>query len=171
MNPTIELRTMKILKSIINNIFFKNLGLAALILILLITCVLWWLSSYTLHGEAVIVPDVKGLQMESAIPFLKKAQLRYEVVDSMHVKNAQPGSIVDLIPRPGSKVKLNRIIFITINSSSTETFSMPEVKDLSQRQALAILKAAGFENINIELIPSLHKDLVMGIEFKGREIK
>ncbi len=162
---------MNIFKSVINNIFVKNIFLATVIVAVLIFCTLWWLDAHTHHGEAVKVPDVKGLQIAEAIPFLEKAQLRYEIVDSIHVKNAKPGSIVEVIPPVGSIVKTNRIVFITINSFSIETLIAPDVKDLSQRQALVMLKTMGFENVVVKYVPSSYKDLVIGLEYNGREVR
>ncbi len=161
---------MKIFKKIFQNIFVINFGLAILILAILTGGVLWWLNIYTHHGEAVVVPDVKGLQEKDAAPFFQRVELRYEIVDSMYVKNAKPGSIIEVTPPAGSKVKADRIIFIKINSFLVETFILPELKDLSQRQALAMLKVAGFENVRVKQVPSPYKDLVLGIEYNGREI-
>lgn len=162
---------MKIIKSIISNVYVKNLGLAAIILIVIVLLTLWALNVYTHHGEAVVVPDVKHLQVSEAATFFEKANLRYKVVDSTFVKNAKPGSIVEITPAAGSKVKANRIIFLVANSFSVETFAIPDVKDLSQRQAEALLKASGFENITIQRVNSPYKDLVVGLEYKGKEVK
>lgn len=160
---------MKVIKSIINNVFVKNLVSAAVIFVAIVMLILWLLDVYTHHGEAVTVPDVKHLQVNEAAPFFERANLRYKVVDSTHVKNAKPGSIVEITPPSGSKVKANRIIFLVANSFSVETFAVPEVKDLSQRQAMALLKASGFENISIQTVDSPYKDLVVGLEYKGKE--
>lgn len=158
------------LKTVFNNIFVKNILLATFISVILVCTTLWWLARYTRHNEFVIVPDINGLQLEEAVPFLEKAGLRYEV-DSIHVKNAKPGSIVELRPDKGAKVKSNRIIFITLNAFSTETLVIPEVNDLSQRQALALLRSFGFENVQIKIVPSAYEDLVVGLEYNNREIR
>ena len=162
---------MKKASTFINNIYVKNITGIILITIILIAGVLFWLDMYTHHGEAVIVPDVKHMQVDEAGFAFEKAQLRYKVVDSIHVKNADPGSIVEMIPPSGSKVKTNRIIFLKINSFSAKTLILPEVKDLSQRQALAMLKAVGFENVSVKQVSSPYKDLVLGIEYKETEIQ
>ncbi|MDR1119659.1 MAG: PASTA domain-containing protein [Dysgonamonadaceae bacterium] len=158
------------LKTVINNIFVKNILLATFISVVLVCATLWWLARYTRHNEFVIVPDINGLQLEEAVPFLEKAGLRYEV-DSIHVKNAKPGSIVESRPARGAKVKFNRIIFITLNAFSTETLIVPEVNDLSQRQALALLRSFGFESVQIKTVPSAYEDLVVGLEYNNREIR
>ena len=160
---------MNIIKAILNNIFVKNILLAVLVFGTLVFLVLGWLNYYTRQGDAVLVPEIRHMQVEEAIPHLKKANLRYEVIDSIYIRNAAPGSIVEMIPAAGSKVKTDRIVFITTNFFSVKTYSLPDVRDLSQRQALAMLKACGFEHVTVKQVPSPYKDLVLKVEYKGRE--
>jgi len=42
------------------------------------------------------------------------------------------------------------------------------VKDLSFRQAQALLQATGFTSVEIEYVPGDYKDLVIGVEHRGR---
>ena len=161
---------MNIIKAILNNIFVKNILLAALVFGALVFLVLGWLNYYTRQGDAVLVPEIRHMQIEEAIPLLKKANLRYEIIDSIYVRNAAPGSIVEMVPTAGSKVKTDRIVFITTNFFSIKTYSLPDVRDLSQRQALAMLKACGFERVTVKQVPSPYKDLVLKVEYKGREV-
>ncbi|MDR2626414.1 MAG: PASTA domain-containing protein [Dysgonamonadaceae bacterium] len=156
-------------KTIINNVFVKNMLSAVVLLAVLIVGTLRWLDGYTRHGDAVVVPDVIGMSPAQALPLLEKAGLRYEI-DSIHVKNAKAGTIVDLIPSRGSRVKSNRIIFISLNAFSPEILTVPEVKDLSQRQALALLKSSGFDRVEVSFVPSAYEDLVIGLEYNSGEV-
>lgn len=156
---------------IFNNLFVKNLIAAILLLVVLVFLLLAWLNSYTQHGKSVVVPDVKGMKLETAKPFFLNNSLKYEVVDSIFDRNLTPGSIIETVPPIGSKVKQGRTIFITVNSSTAMQLIVPEVVDLSQRQALAILKSIGFENLDIEIVPGAYRDLVVGIESRGREVR
>ncbi|MDR1369981.1 MAG: PASTA domain-containing protein [Dysgonamonadaceae bacterium] len=160
----------KIWNFIWNNPYIRTLLLAIGILLALIMTTLWALGMYTQHGKAVVVPDVKGLQVSDAAPFFEKSALRYEVIDSSFIKNAAPGSIVEMTPQAGTKVKENRIIYLTINAFSTQMFIIPDIKDLSQRQAIAMLSAIGFEHINVEFIDGAYRDLVMGLKANGKEV-
>jgi beta-lactam-binding protein with PASTA domain len=153
------------------NIYVKNLLAAVLVFFVLLTVVLIWLSVYTHHGESVEVPNVKGLQVEAAAPFFTSSNLQYQVVDSIFDKNAVPGSIIETIPPMGTKVKEGRTIYITTNSFIALLITIPEVKDLSQRQALAMLKSLGFEKVNVRSVPGTYRDLVVGLESKGRAVE
>jgi beta-lactam-binding protein with PASTA domain len=149
-------------------IVIVNLLMAALVWCLIVFVTLKWLDTYTLHNEAVIVPDVRGLKIEEASPHLSAIGLRYSIIDSVFSKTVKPGAIVELLPPVGSKVKEGRIIFITVNALSSQMTAIPEVRDLSFRQAYAMLKACGFEFVEIEYISGAYKDLAVGVELRGR---
>ena len=148
----------------IKNPFVINFLLMAVVTGGIIYGVLRWLDSYTLHNQAVVVPDVKGMTLEEAEPFLTNKGLRYTVIDSVFSKDVEPGSIVELVPRVGSKVKEGRILFVTINALTAQTATIPEIEDLSFRQAYALLRARGFSSIEIEYVPGDYKDLAIGVE-------
>jgi beta-lactam-binding protein with PASTA domain len=148
--------------------FTVHLLSAMLVSCVLIYVTLKWLDAYTLHNKAVIVPDIKGLQIEEAEPFLHGNGLRYSIIDSVFLKNVQPGAIVELTPTVGSKVKEGRIIFLTVNALASKTEAIPDVRDLSFRQAYALLKARGFESVEIEYVSGRYKDLAIGVALYGR---
>jgi beta-lactam-binding protein with PASTA domain len=149
------------------NIYVKNLLAAVLVLVVLLIAVLAWLGIYTQHGEAVEVPDVKGLQVEKAEPFFASKELQYQIIDSVFSKGAIPGSIVETIPSVGSKVKKGRTIYLKINSFTAQLLTVPDVKDLSLRHALAMLKSIGFERVETKSVQGIYRDLVIGLESKG----
>lgn len=161
---------MKFWNVFIKNPFIRTFLIAVIIIVILSGAVLWWLDIYTRHGQAVIVPDVKGLKVEDAVTFLESKKLRYSIVDSVYNKHIPSGGIVETIPVAGSKVKENRIIFITVNASGVPFLLVPDVKEQSQRQALAMLKAVGFSNIKVEYKPAAYKELVLGLEYRGQQL-
>lgn len=148
-----------------------NLLIAVIVSLALVYGALKWLDSYTRHNEAVVVPDVKGLQVEDAAEFFKNNSLRYNVIDSVFSRDVKPGAIVELVPAAGSKVKEGRIVFITVNANTSQMGTIPEVEDLSFRQAYALLRARGFENIEVEYVPGDFKDLVVGVTSRGRSLQ
>ena len=151
---------MKIWNFLKNNIYVKNLFWAILIIIVLFLGLKWWLNEYTRHGQAVIVPDVKGLSVQEASAFFDNSNLKFEVIDSVYNKDSKPGIIVETIPTAGTKVKENKNIYITINANSSRTSIIPEVKDQSLRQAIAKLNAVEFKDIQVKYVPAAWKDLV-----------
>lgn len=135
---------------------------------ILVFIVLKGIDIYTNHNQAVQVPDVKGLQIEDAKAFFVQNKLRYEIVDSVYSKSDRPGAIVELRPEANSRVKKNRIVYVTVNAKSEETTPIPEVTDISLREALALLEARGFKGIEWKYVKSNFRDLAVGVEYGGQ---
>ena len=156
---------------LIKNPYVLNLLLAVIVACGLIYGTLKWLDKYTRDNEAVVVPDVKGLRVEEAAEFFKNNNLRYNVIDSVFSKDVSPGAIVELVPSAGSKVKEGRIVFITVNAMTSQMATIPEVEDLSFRQAYALLRARGFESVEIEYVAGDFKDLAVSVELRGKTLE
>ena len=154
----------------IKNPFVWNFLLMIVVGCALIYGTLAWLDHYTRHNEAVIVPDVKGLSMNEAKSFFDNTELRYNVIDSVFSNDVNPGAIVEVVPEPGSKVKEGRIVFVTINALTAQMAIIPEVADLSFRQAYALLRSLGFKNIEVKFVPGDYKDLAVGVERNAQMI-
>jgi beta-lactam-binding protein with PASTA domain len=154
-------------RNLLANVYVKNILIALVILIVLIFSVLQWLDVYTRHGKQVTIPDIKGMQVEQAIPFLVQQSLHYTVVDSMYVRNKPAGSILETVPPVGTPVKEGRTIYLTVNSINAQLLTVPQVTDMSQRQAEAILRSLGFESVHIRSVPGTYRDLVTGLQTAG----
>ena len=153
-----------------NKYFWLNLIAMMAVVILLLFGVLKWLDVYTRHGEAVVVPDVKGMTVGEAEMLLRNHGLVCVVSDSYFVKNKPAGSILELNPSAGQKVKEGRTIYLTINTLDVPLRLVPDVADNSSvRQAQAKILAAGFKLSENELI-SGEKDWVYGVKYKGRQL-
>ena len=159
------------MKSLFNKIFELPVYIHLLAVIALsifsVYVVLKYIDSYTNHNQAVFVPDIRGLQIEEAAPLLAQNQLRYTVIDSIYSKEKMPGAIVELTPEADTKVKKNRIIYITINAKSEESKSIPDLTYISYRQAYAYLKSLGFKNVEEKYVSGEYRYLTVGVEYKG----
>ncbi len=154
----------------IKNPFGWNFLLMVVVSCALVYGTLVWLNHYTRHNEAVVVPDVKGLSMQEAKAFFDRTGLRYNVIDSVFSSDVKPGAIVEVVPEPGAKVKEGRIVFVTINALTAQMAVIPEVADLSFRQAYALLRSLGFKNIEVKFVPGDFKDLAVGVERNAQMI-
>lgn len=159
------------LVKLIKNPIVVNILLMFAVFLIILYATLKWLDGYTRHNEVVIVPDVKGLMMNEAASFLENKGLRYNVIDSVFSKEVPPGAIVEVAPNVGSKVKEGRIVFITLNAFTAQMEMIPDVEDISFRQAYALLRARGFESVEIEYVPGDFKDLVIAVELRGKVLK
>jgi len=161
----------KFLAKLIKNPFFVNFLLMLAVLLLVLFGTLKWLSHYTRHNEVVLVTDVKGLTIEDAASFFENNGLRYHIIDSVFSKDVAPGTIVELTPNVGSKVKEGRIVFVTLNALTSQVETIPDVEDMSFRQAYALLRARGFDAVEIKYVPGDFKDLAIAVELRGRVLK
>jgi beta-lactam-binding protein with PASTA domain len=123
--------------------FFRNLGIAAAITILLLIGTMLWLRIYTHHGQTITVPDLAGLTLREVEEVTFSRQLRYEVVDSVFSAEMPRGTVLKQNPKASSQVKKNRKIFLTMNAVNPEMVSMPRLVGLSIRQARLALQNAG----------------------------
>jgi beta-lactam-binding protein with PASTA domain len=134
---------MNFLRFLISKQFFKHLGIAAAIGLLLLIATLLWLRIYTHHGRSIMVPDLAGLTEEEVGEVTAARNLRYEVIDSVYSSEMPRGTVVKQNPRASSRVKKNRRIFLTMNAVNPETVPMPRLVGLSIRQARLALQNAG----------------------------
>lgn len=153
-----------------NRFFWLNLVAMIIVVIAIALGTLQWLDNYTRHGEAVVVPNVKGLPMRQAENEIYKQSLKAVAIDSSYVKGMPPGAILEQNPAGGSKVKEGRTVYLTINMDSAPKVSVPDIMDNSSlRQAEAKLRALGFRVTEPEYI-SGEKDWVYSVTYKGRTL-
>ena len=153
-----------------NKYFWVNILVMIVAVVLIVSGVMKWLDVYTRHGEAVVVPDVKGMTVDEASKMFRNHGLVCVVSDSNYVKNMAAGIVLDVNPGIGQKVKEGRTIYLTINTLSIPLRAVPDVADNSSlRQAQAKVLAAGFKLTEIQLMNG-EKDWVYGIKYQGRSL-
>lgn len=148
------------------------LHIAAMIVVCVAVCfgTIWWMESYTRHGEGVDVPNVKGKLLSDAQFELGEADLVTVVVDSIYDKKLKPGVVVEQSPGQGSRVKAGREIYLTVNAKTVPTLPLPYIiNNCSVREAEAQLTALGFKLGPKEYIPG-DKDWVLGVKVRGRNV-
>jgi len=150
--------------------FLMHLLLAIILIVALVFLTLQGLKLYTRHGQSNPVPDFYGLNQTEAKETAKQYELRIEIVDSLYVDDAVPGAIVDQLPKAGSRVKEDRTIFLSINSTQPEQVILPQLTDVSFRQAKVLIENSGLEIGNISYRPSEYNDLVLEIQKDSEEL-
>lgn len=154
-----------------NRFFWLNLVAMVIVVIAIALGALDWLDKYTRHGEAVVVPNVKGMSLTQAENQITKQALKVIVIDSSYVKGVPAGAVLEQNPSGNAKVKEGRTIYLTINADSAPKVSIPDIMDNSSlRQAEAKLRALGFK-VTDPVYISGEKDWVYSITYKGRELR
>lgn len=119
------------------------------------------LDGYTKHGETITVPDLRGLTISQVEIYLNKKQLEYIVIDSAFTVDALPTAVLDQDPKPSSKVKENRKIYLTVNAINPPKVKMPNLIDKSLRQASLELESWGLKVGELSYKPDLAQNAVL----------
>lgn len=152
---------MSFTKFLTSRVFLRHSLVAAIVFIGLIALTLQGLKKYTRHGETYPVPDFSGLTLKEAEETAKQHNLRMVITDSTHARGVAPGAVVDQIPEFGFKVKENRTVFLTINSSMPEQVTLPKLTNISFRQAQVLIENCGLIMGKTIYKPSEYNDLVL----------
>jgi beta-lactam-binding protein with PASTA domain len=130
------------------------------------------LNIYTKHNNYQDVPNFEGIQL-SELPFLiEDENLRFEIIDSSRFDpKREPLSVISHLPSPGSEVKENRKIYFTINPSGFKKTTVPNLIQITKRNAESIIKSSGFKIGHYTYRDNIGKDMVLEIRFKGNKIE
>lgn len=152
---------MKLFRFLISKVFVTHILLAVLLLFALLLLMFNWLNSHTRHGESMAVPELRGIRIEQAADVLKQKNLRYVIIDSVFFPDKPKNTVVDQNPLPEEKVKEGRVIYLTLNSSEPPKVKMPNLIDVSYRQAQTILLSYGLKEGQITYKPDLAQNVVL----------
>ncbi len=141
--------------------FLRQLAIAAALGVAIIWGALKLLDIYTLHGHSISVPDLEGYTEQEAGEVLSAKDLRYVINDSVFDDNRPQGSIAWQDPAPGTEVKRNRTIYLTTVAVLPEMVPMPDLTDLSRRQAITILETHGLKVGQLKYQPDIARDAVL----------
>ena len=154
----------------ISKTFLISLGLAIVLGFVGYFVVFSWIDSHTQHGETITVPDFTGVHFTELEKLAGDKELKVVVVDSVYVKGVKRGTAIDQDPKPGSYVKRQRTVYITVNKNTVQMHEMPKVTDVSVRFATSILEIQGLEVKEIIMKPGFDGYVLKQL-YKGEEIE
>ena len=143
-----------------------NLILAVLVGVGILVGLIAWLRTYTQHGVEVEVNDVRGMVLAEAEPLLAAEGLVLVVIDSTYSEKVPFGTIVEQDPKPFSHAKHGRAVYVTINATTKRQVTMPNLQDMSYRQAETTLRGIGLE---VDTIYDF-RDLVLDVKRNGESV-
>lgn len=158
--------------------FIKSKTLWANVLLIIIACALifWglnsWLSSYTRHGDNIVVPNLSRMDYDEAVTALEQRELVAEIMDTSEFDPEFPrGSIINQYPEDGSTVKKGRPIRLTINPLKARKIEIPQLIEKTKRRAIYDLESKGFKVGELTYVPYIGKDVVVDIKVDGQSVK
>lgn len=162
---------MNIRQFILSRHFLRQLVIAAALGVAVIWGSLKLLDLYTLHGRTITVPELEGYSVGEADEILSSRDLRYVINDSIYNQEREPGTVAWHNPAPGTEVKRNRTIYITKIAVLPEMVEMPDLTDLSRRQAITILETHGLSVGQLSYQPDIARDAVLKQKFEEGAIE
>lgn len=141
----------------------KSLLTAGVVVVVLVAAAIFYLERYTRHGDEVQVPDLREMYVEEAQLILREMNLSVEVIDSTYSKKVAAGAILDQQPAPGANTKRDRTIYVVVNARQRRPVILPELKDVSLRQAEAQLRSQGIVIDTVIYQSSVYRDLVLDV--------
>ena len=163
-------RLRKLIQYFEQRIVLRNLILAFLILIFGTAIIMQLLRVYTRHNQNLSVPDFAGLTLTDAHLVAGERDLKVEVFDSVYLTDHEKGTVVDQHPGAGFRVKKNRTIFLTLNAINPAKVVIPDLVDLTFKQASAKLESFGLKVGHISYEPNIAISVVLAQRKSGREL-
>ena len=158
-----------IFRFIFSKAFWINTIIAATLLFFAAKWMLGYLDKYTLHGEAISVPDFTGKKMEQLDEFISESKIQYTIIDSVYKTDKPRGTVTDQDPPAGFNVKEGRKIYLTVNAKLPLRVALPDLTDVTLRQATAILEYYGLKVGNKKYVPDQCFNCVLRMELKGHK--
>ena len=159
---------LKLLKS---DSIVKHLFASSITVFIIFYFVFISVKIYTKHNRYIEVPSLSGLNIEDANKILKKKKLKFEVLDSSKYFSETPVNfILSQIPDAGEFVKKNRKIYLNVNPSDYQKVSIPNIIQITKRNAESILNALGFEVSSFQYVDNIGKDMVLEVLYNGEKM-
>lgn len=117
-----------------------------------------------INKDTVNTPKITGLDLESAREKLFGVGLLTEIKSRVYSDNVNEGAVISQEPQPGEHVKKGRRISIVL-SKGAEIAVVPQISEMTERQARSELKKSGFsigtvKKVYSEVVPT---DVVIDI--------
>jgi len=154
-----------------NKKLYIHLSIIIVLGIIILISVIFSLDSFTRHGEMVSVPDFRGYYYDELEDQAEFNKFRFVIIDSIYDATKEKGSIASQDPSPESLVKENRTIYLSVIAMNPEMVKMPNLIDLSKRNAISILETYGIKVSKLGFVENIAKDAVIEQKYRGEDIE
>lgn len=162
---------MKLFRFIASKTLWANVLIFIIVCALLFLGIKSWLSSYTRHGDNIVVPTLLRMDYNEAREALTERELIAEILDTSEFNPDFPrGSVINQYPEEGSTVKKGRAIQLTINPMKPRKIEIPQLIEKTKRRAIYDLESKGFKVGELSYVPYIGKDVVVDIKVDGKSV-
>jgi beta-lactam-binding protein with PASTA domain len=128
------------------------------------------LRLFTRHSQSFVVPDFTGLSLDQLQSVREEYDFEFVIIDSVFDETNKPGTIIRHDPAPDATVKRGRKFYVTTAASLPDMVLMPNLIDLSLRQATALLQSKGLSVGRITYQPDFSQNAVIAQMYHGKNI-
>jgi beta-lactam-binding protein with PASTA domain len=150
---------------------WQNIVAGILISVMAVIVFLLMLKVITNHGEYLTVPEVEGKFYDDVVKDLENKGFEVVIQDSIYIDSLPPNIVIKQFPEADATVKINRMIYLTVNRTVPPTVTMPNLVGKTLRTALLELKSFGLKLGDTTSIPDIAKNAVRGQKINGNSIK
>ena len=162
---------MNFIEFIKTKLFLRHFILSVVLSAAIITIILTMLKGYTHHGESYVVPSLVGLLPEQIEQLETINNFEVLIIDSVFDSRQPKGTVLIQEPVAGAHVKKSRKIYLTTVAVLPEQIKMPNLVDLTLRQAKATIETYGLRLGEINYVPDIATNAVLAQSYKGRAIE
>ena len=161
---------MKAFRFLKDKWFYISVAVMILLLVAAMEYTFKSLDKFTRHGQELIVPDMTGMNYDEAIEQYQDI-FTFILLDSIYVKDFPEGAVYQQNPAPGSKVKSGRNLYVLRTTIAPEIVMMPNLRNLSLRQAMVSLNAVGLKVDKLEFVEYFARNAVVEQKIKGEVVE
>ena len=163
-------KSNKILVFFSDKTIIKHICLALISLPILFFLYLKFLSIYTLHEKFITVPDFSGYHISTLDSISDANNIRYVIIDSVSNFDQAKGIVINQDPKPDSKIKKQRKIYLTVTELYTRIVQFPDIYDLTLRQALRKIEIVGLSVGKLEYKSDIATNKILDFNVNGISI-
>lgn len=144
----------------------QMLAISAVLLIIIFTL----LKLYGRTGREYELKDVRGMTIAEA-QASNDINLEFVINDSIYTEGDEGGHIISQDPKPGSHVKKNRKVFVSISAYTPKDALMPDLTDVTVKQAVSQLSSMGLNVGRLKFVQSQFPKTVLEATCRGKVLK
>lgn len=162
---------MGFIQFIFSKHFIRQMVILVGVVILSFVCLYFWMGYMTEHDTVLEVPSYLGVPTSELEAFSDTLPLQYVIIDSIYSDDYPKGTVADQDPAPGTGAKRGRKIYLTVNALMPQQMKLPDLTNLSFRQARAILQTMGFRLGDVSFRPDIAKNAVLEQQVGGKMVR
>ncbi len=149
--------------------FRKNLIGAIIGITVFVVAIFFALQHYTRHGKTLPVPELRNMHISEAIRTLEALGFQYDL-DSIYQMDKTPGLVLEQDPAPGTQVKENRTLYLTMITQMAPEVSFPDLIEKTFIEARAMLSSYGLRLGDTTYTADIARDVVLDATFGGQTL-